>query len=410
MVILNLFFFVNYNMSSSYLLNLKINQLQAEVQGIGEQTGYFWNLISPNGLTIDGGDSASSIAAPNNNNTMYAYSDVFRDEQWSMTCRLVGNNSNMFFGYTKDITQEFSGASAPSLKAVDYGASFDFNNQQDAGFIVLKGINGAGGSFNISGGQLVKIAYDGTSIKTSVDDYQVDEVGIPDLGPIRLICGSYYGGQLNSITFSGTSSNGVIPPPPVDPTLLQVLTSGNNAGGLNIDNVGTIELSNGGSVLDTITLPPNLVLISNPNISIPTTGNFNGGQVYSIMSIPLSNVNYNWWTLYFSTFNFKCDVSGEGASQWVFKFWLTDTQGATPVDSNPLNVAYTTPNFTGTLNAPGTVLSFQNTDNVTTLYLNFQATSNNPTLVFNFEPINIGFQIISSICKERVVVPTFIEP
>lgn len=223
-------------MSSSYLLNLKINQLQQEVQGIGESIGYFFDVTSSNGLTIDGSGTAVNISAPNNNNTMNGASNVTRGAPWKATAT-VQANSNMWFGVSTDITQSFPNPSVPSMSMCNNGFLCDTENSVTNGYIITNGI--ISGTDDVKPGDIVSITYDGTTLIYKVNNTIATTVSVPTLPGVRLVCGSFSGGRLNNITWSGTGSSGG----GGGGNLEDVLATGNNGGGIGMTNVGNINTS-----------------------------------------------------------------------------------------------------------------------------------------------------------------------
>lgn len=395
-------------MSSSYLLNLKINQLQQEIQGIGNAVGYFWNGTSPNGLVIDGGESACSIAAPIGNKTMYGYSDVKRGAPW-ITTAVVQPNSNMWFGISTDVTQTFPGASVPSVAMCNYGVVIDTFGSSTQMFSLVNGVLNTSISFGVTIGMTITMQYDGTNITFDAGNTPLPGFtqNVPVLVPVNLAFGSFDGGQLNTITWSGTGSSGG---GGGTANLEDVLTNGNNAGNLSIVNVDTITLHSGGTVVDTVSIPPVLNIGSNL-LNILMSKNYNSGSNYNLASFNLPSSVYNMFTLVFKTFNFSCDVTGTNSNNWEITFWLSDVPADNFDATNPLWVAYTTPNLgvaggTQALNAPGTILAYQASKPISTLYLNFYTRSDEP-IVFNYEPFNAQFHMTSDISKDATVTMTY---
>jgi hypothetical protein len=220
-------------MSSSYLLNLKINSLQSQLDALSVYTGYTYELISTGGGTVDG----NSFFAPQGNNTAYAYSSVQRDEPWTITFSVPNVPGNdMFVGITQDITQTFSNPSSPSMAAVEYGLLIDTNNNQG----LLKVIDG---QFSITGydiGTYYKMVYNGSVISVSVDNVQLYTYPVTLQG-VNIVVGSFAGGQINNIVFDGVSTGGGSGS---NQNLQQVLAIGNNAGNEDILNVKDIFVNN----------------------------------------------------------------------------------------------------------------------------------------------------------------------
>lgn len=233
-------------MSSSYLLNLKINQLQQEVQGIGEAVGYFWNLSSSTGLTIDGGDTACNISAPGQNDTMWGSSNVARSGAFQLSATSADgyNTTVMYFGISKDITQTFPNPSSPSMAMCDWGVVLDNEASLNTTFLIQNGVRGNELNPVASGfaPMTILITYDGTTLKFFCNGIEITQYRqtVELAGGYYLVCGSFYGGQLNAITWSGTggSSGGG-----GNENLQMVLNNGNDGGGLDITNVGNVTLN-----------------------------------------------------------------------------------------------------------------------------------------------------------------------
>jgi hypothetical protein len=229
-------------MSSSYLLNLKINALQQEIEGIGLAVGYFWNFSSSNGLTIDGSDTASTISAPDTNNTMYAVANVVRSAPWSITTT-INSDSYMYVGVTTDPTKTFPSPTSPSMVMCDYGFTVNTSNTADAFYSIVSGVE-TGTAVTCTTGDVVTMNYDGTNITFTINGVVVTGSTIPlaTLAPVYLVAGSVYGGSMGPITWSGTGSSsggggGT-------GNLEDVLAAGNNAGNQDILNVKNLSLNN----------------------------------------------------------------------------------------------------------------------------------------------------------------------
>jgi hypothetical protein len=214
-------------MSSSYLLNLKINSLQSQLDALSVYTGYTYELISTGGGTVDG----NSFFAPQGNNTAYAYSSVQRDEPWTITFSVPNVPGNdMFVGITQDITQTFPNPSSPSMAAVEYGLLIDTNNNQG----LFKIIDGQYSTTGYDIGTYYKMVYNGSVISVSIDNIQLYTYPVTLQG-VNIVVGSFAGGQINNIVFDGVSTGGGSGS---NQNLQQVLAIGNNAGNEDILNVG----------------------------------------------------------------------------------------------------------------------------------------------------------------------------
>jgi hypothetical protein len=227
-------------MSSSYLLNLKINQLQQEVQGIGESIGYFFNVSSSNGLTVTGNETAFNISAPSGNDGMWGSSDVARGAPW-VTTASVQANSVMWYGVSTDITQSFPTPSVPSMSMCNYGLLPDTNPGPIGNvYSITDGQISPSPISTVTAGDVLSISYDGTTVTYKKNNINIGTVSVPTLTPVSLVCGSYEGGQLNSITWSGTGSSGG---GGSSSDLQDVLAVGNNAGNQDILNARNIFLN-----------------------------------------------------------------------------------------------------------------------------------------------------------------------
>jgi hypothetical protein len=111
-------------MSSSYLLNLKINSLQTQVDELSVYTGFTYELTATGGGLVDG----TSFAAPFGNNTAYAYSSINRKEPWTITFSIQEvSSNNMFVGVSQNLSQVFPLSGSPSMQMIDFGLLMDFN-------------------------------------------------------------------------------------------------------------------------------------------------------------------------------------------------------------------------------------------------------------------------------------------
>lgn len=287
-------------MSSSYLLNLKINQLQQEIQGIGQSIGYFFNVTSTTGLTIDGSETAVNISAPRTNNTMWGASDISRSGSFS-TSATTGNgyaSTVMYFGISKDITQVFPGASTPSMAMCDWGLVVTNQVSEITPATMVNLIqNGVRNptNYGISTNDRpteASIVYDGTTLKFYGGGTEIVALRqtVELAGGYRLVCGSFYGGVLNSITWSGAggSSGGG-----GNENLQMVLANGNDAGLQDILNVKDLQINGltnilGGAIVQgaekavEFASATNLQFATNNGITILSAPNFpsNGLRIY----------------------------------------------------------------------------------------------------------------------------------
>lgn len=222
---------------ASWNSSLQINKLVEEINDIGEYVGYYWSLIpNDNNITISGSNNDYSVSVPNTNNTSYAYSNLTRNDNWTITC-VAQANSNMFIGVAESLSADFPGAFSPSMKMVNYGVLMDTQGAVNDLYPIVNGVLGI--AYNITAGQTLKMTYDGITLKFFVDN--VEETTFQQtvsIDPIHLVVGSAYGGSIKNITFtgSGSGSGGTL-------NLEEVLQNGNNANNLDITNLNNLYVS-----------------------------------------------------------------------------------------------------------------------------------------------------------------------
>ena len=277
-------------MSSSYLLNLKINALQEEINGIGNAVGYFFNVTSPNGLTIDGGDTAVSIAAPSENNTMYCYSNVARSGAFQASAESGKTYAStvMFYGISKDVSQVFPNASSPSMAMCDWGILVDnqvsTTEPATVTFLIQNGVRTEQTEFDGSNFSQTQFTYDGTTLKFFIDGTEIPTYRqtVELAGGYFLVAGSFYGGELNKITWTGvggTSGGGGS-----NDNLQMILANGNDAGNQDILGVDSLTCK----TLNYTTLNPPITESQNLN-SVLQAGNDAGNQDM----VNIRNLNLN---------------------------------------------------------------------------------------------------------------------
>jgi hypothetical protein len=426
-------------MSSSYLLNLKINQLQQEIQGIGEAVGYFWNMISTNGLTIDGGDTACNISAPAQNDTMWGHSDVLRNGtfQISGTSGATDYSTNMFFGISKDLSQNFPGASSPSMSMVNYGLIIDNQTQPGTypisiglilnGFISdLTTIGEIGSRYD----RQFSMTYDGVALKffQYINGMPVEIPALTQTVSLTddyyLVAGSFFGGVLNKITWTGTVGGGPPPPPPpATPTLQQVLTAGNNAGGLSIFQANNVLANSfnispaGQNVLDTVLNTPVFIcegrqtgFTSKPISSNPT----------SIMRFDLIQPNYGMFTMNIPAglFSFQITaISPFTIATITASFWISNVLDDDISSLYPLNVELNIiQNLNQTLGSGGGVytntqpiiLSRVNIQPSEYLYLNARLYCATPNVTANVSGTIFSYTLIAQPVSYADVTPSIV--
>ena len=332
-------------MSSDNSLNLKVNSLQEEIILLGLDLGVFWNLISPNGLASDGGNTACNIAATANN-TMNAYSSVKRNGQWSITCR-PQINGNMFVGISTNLSTVFPGASSPSMANCNYGVLFDLQNGSNTSYLIFDGV--ITGSIPVNPNDKIQYEYDGTSFitYTNLSTGNYIEVHAPALGDVWLVCGSFYGGYINAITWNGPVSSG---PVATVPTLEQVLTVDGDANKEPITNISYITVSDGGYALDTIVIPPQ-VSLNTSALAYTTASKLNTVPGVSMYRQALDTL-FSQGTCPYTRFDVIATPPGGTLNQFSLSIpntstvpfdvilYVTDTADAPYDNSNNYNVCY----------------------------------------------------------------------
>jgi hypothetical protein len=259
---------------ASWNTGLYLNELQNEITDIGEYVGYYWSL-TPNdsNITITGSSNNFNVSSPNGNNTSYAYSNLTRNNNWTITC-VCQANSNMFIGIAENLSETFPGSSSPSMQMINYGVLMDTINGVNDLFPIINGVIGVAG--DISTGQTLKITYDGITLKFFVDNVEVSAFEkTVSLSPIYLVVGSFFGGSIKNITFTGSGSGGG-----GTQNLEEVLTNGNDGGNLNITNVNNVSLNGDLSILEN----KNLLIGTNTNQEF---------KIYGSSSSPQFNLIHN---------------------------------------------------------------------------------------------------------------------
>ena len=219
-------------MSSSYLLNLKINSIQSELDALSIYTGYTYTLTATGGGLIDG----NSFEAPNANNTAYAVSSVARKDPWTITFTVENvSTNNVFVGVSQDPSKVFPSSSSPSMQMVDFGLLVD-RNGGNTGLIEI--INGQTNNIAYQLGTTYKMTYNGTAVSVFVNNIQLYSY-IVELNPVYLIVGSFYGGRVDSIVFEGSNTGGG----GGTLNLQQVLDNGDDGGNLSITNLNNLTLN-----------------------------------------------------------------------------------------------------------------------------------------------------------------------
>lgn len=262
-------------MSNNYLLNLKINSLQSELDALSVFTGYTYVLNPTGGGLIDG----NSFEAPQGNNTAYAVSSVNRKEPWTITFNVSSaTTNNVFVGVSQDPSRVFPNASSPSMQMVDFGLLIDRNGNNTGLLEIVDGV------FAITAYQLgtsYKLTYDGTAITVFINNIQIYTRSV-SLNPVYLVVGSFNGGQVDNISFEGDGSGGS----GGTLNLQQVLANGDDAGNESIKNVNELTV-NGGALFGS-----GLSILQNQQIRLTTDTN-QSIQLYGSPSTPQFNITHS---------------------------------------------------------------------------------------------------------------------
>lgn len=278
---------------ASWNTGLYLNELQQEINAIGEYVGYYWSLIpNDNNITVSGSDNNYAVSVPNTNNSSYAYSNLTRNDNWTITC-VCQANSNMFIGVAENLSADFPGAFSPSMKMVNYGVLMDTQGAVNDLYPIVNGVLGI--AYSIAPNQTLKITYDGITLKFFVDN--VEETTFQQtvsIDPIYLVVGSAYGGSVKNITFTGSGSGGG-----GTQNLQEVLINGNNANNLDITNLNNLYVS------QIHKNPSNAVITINDNVSAQ--------NIYATQGLGLpANTNLSFDTLTDNSINmFSSAVNNE---------------------------------------------------------------------------------------------------
>jgi hypothetical protein len=220
-------------MSSNYLLNLKINSLQTQLDELSIYTGFTYELTATGGGLVNG----TSFAAPLGNRTAYAFSSVKRNEPWTITFNVQDDpGNNMFVGVSQNLSQVFPSSASPSMQMVDFGLLIDYKPPNNSLIQIVDG------KFTVTAYQLgtsYKMTYDGTAISVFVNNIQLYTYTV-SLDPVYLIVGSFFGGQVNNISFEGQGEGGGSGG---TQGLKDVLQVSNDGGDLDITNVKNVSLN-----------------------------------------------------------------------------------------------------------------------------------------------------------------------
>lgn len=226
--------------NTEILSSVQISNLSEEITDIGEYVGYYYNLVPVNGITISGTqDSGYNVSAPNGNNTMYAYSNIQKNDNWKISFT-IGNPCLMYVGISTDVNQSFPNPSSPSMSMCDFGVFLEWT-PGNAMYLINNGVQGQQIGA-IEEGAIIDIEYNGITVNISVSGASKYNSNIT-FGPVNLVCGSWYGGAINGISFTGSGGSGG------SQTLAETLTFGNIAetfidmSNNDINNVGNLTVN-----------------------------------------------------------------------------------------------------------------------------------------------------------------------
>jgi len=225
---------------ASWNTGLYLNDLQKQIDDIEAQLGLF-KLVSTSTppLTITNVDNQQYTVSSTTNNTSWGFSTTTLNDVWQIDFKVADNSSNnMYVGISQDLTQNFPGASFPSMKMCDYGMIIDYNNGSDNLLTIQNGVFSSTAYKLADATNAYKITYDGTTLKYYVDNINVINYTV-SLNPIYLVCGSISGGTITNIQFKGAGGGGG-----GSQGLASVLSVSNDAGNQDILNVKDIFVNN----------------------------------------------------------------------------------------------------------------------------------------------------------------------
>lgn len=242
-------------MSSNFFLNIKINQLQEELDALAIYTGYAWNFITDVGtiITSQNGSNVNLTFPPNNVAT--GHSSNKRNDIWSIVLppNTFAPIMNFGVGISEDLS-EYSTFTYPSLQRIRYG------------FAITNDVIGdtTAELYAIQSGQInpstyitqfnpktdtITFSYDGSHLQILVNTTTVYEINGLTLDPVYLVAGGFLdGGNVVGLQWNGDGSGGS----GTIQTLQEVLTTGNDAGDLDIVNVGNLTANKYLSIGDAI--------------------------------------------------------------------------------------------------------------------------------------------------------------
>lgn len=245
-------------MSSNFFLNIKINQLQEELDALATYTGYYWSFINdvPGIITSQNG-SNMNFNFPSNN-VATGHSSNKRNDVWSIVLppNITAPVYNFAIGVSEDLS-DFPSFTYPSMQRIKYG--FGVINDQAGGteanvWAIQSGI------FNPSAfldeynpkTDTITLSYDGSHLQILINTTTAWEINELVLGSVYLVAGSFLnGGNAINVQWNGDQGGGG----GAALTLEEVLNNGNNANNKDILNAGNITankyLSIGGAISNT---------------------------------------------------------------------------------------------------------------------------------------------------------------
>jgi len=446
---------------ASWNLSLQLNKLINQINAIGEYVGYLWNFIPVNGITIT--NNNTTVTSPNGNNTQYCYSSNSYLSSWNAQATVGNSNTNMFIGITTDVNKSYDSPSSPSMKMIDYGILINNQGENPAlAYLINQG------SLNQTQVATLDLATIKMSYSSGVLNMFVDNVlffnTTETFENVYLVVGSFYGGVLNNISWSGSGSSGNAQ------TLADTLAYGDDANNLNITNVNNLNVNQNitGSIITAnnylealgYTICPLYNGVNN-NISLAVDSTHNKafdiamfqdipqlniynqsaskiGRIFdntfytpsnsynfnftsttpspfifptipkSIIQFPI-NKGFTSYNLNITEFEFDYDDNGTGVplGAGLFQFYITDIKD--DIAYNQYGNSFITPDISQTgkfISLDNIILDYTNINSSTSLYLNVVINYNNGG---NYDLNNIIFkgQLIGNISPINTIQPTF---
>lgn len=216
----------------------QVSRLANQITQIGEFVGYYYTLT----LVGDGQlYNNNAVSFPHANNSSYCYTSTTKETTFQGSADF-GTGLNCFIGISKNLSENYPGSSSPSMKMIDYGLLV--NNQGEDPAVLYLIINGVIGSTATSSftTPVITIEYNSDDGKLYFYDGNNELTGFTKtlgttIDPYHLVLGSYYGGLVERIIWSGGNNSSLAP---IQQNLEQVLAVGNNGGGQSIENVSIL--------------------------------------------------------------------------------------------------------------------------------------------------------------------------